>query len=260
MDVDDGRPWTRVLAAFLQPEVTPVLLLLIGIALLWTRWHRLGRWLATLVALGFVALLLLPVAAWLTLPLERRFPVMTEVPPDAAGIVGLTGTSTDTLSARFGQAQLGDDAERLTTLVALARRHPDLPVYLTGDGVEHTLNLLQQEHGLPPGRIRMAGRAGTTYTSAVALKAELGDAATGRWVLVTSASHMPRSMGTFRRVGWDVVAWPVDHRIYRPIYFHGLRGGLPSQWRQVHLAVYEWVGLAAYRAMGRTDDLFPGIR
>ena len=78
-----------------------------------------------------------------------------------------------------------------------------------------------------------------------------------RWVLITSAFHMPRSMGAFRKAGFIVEPWPVDYRtrgaadLTRP--FDKVSEGL----RRVDMAVHEWVGLVAYRLAGRSPELFP---
>ena len=78
-----------------------------------------------------------------------------------------------------------------------------------------------------------------------------------RWLLVTSAFHMPRSMACFRHAGWDVLPWPVDYRTA------GRRDLLipfvsPVEgFRRLEFALKEWIGLAVYRITGRTDELFP---
>ena len=78
-----------------------------------------------------------------------------------------------------------------------------------------------------------------------------------RWLLVTSAHHMPRSVGIFRGAGFAVEAFPVDYRtrgaidLLRP--FSTLGDGL----RRTDTAMREWVGLAIYRLTGRSDSLFP---
>jgi len=75
---------------------------------------------------------------------------------------------------------------------------------------------------------------------------------------VTSAYHMPRSIGAFRRVGFAVEAYPVDYRtrgiedLARP--FPSLGEGL----RRGDIAMREWIGLLMYRLAGRTNELFPG--
>ena len=79
-----------------------------------------------------------------------------------------------------------------------------------------------------------------------------------RWLLITSAYHMPRAMGVFRKAGLKVEPWPVDYRtrgtadLTRP--FDKVSEGL----RRVDIAMREWVGLFAYWVTGRIDTLFPG--
>ena len=78
------------------------------------------------------------------------------------------------------------------------------------------------------------------------------------WLLVTSAFHMPRSIGLFRKVGFAVEPYPVDWRVggREDLFsFNGLSGeGLA----RTDTAVREWIGLLAYRLRGRIDELFPG--
>ena len=77
-----------------------------------------------------------------------------------------------------------------------------------------------------------------------------------KWLLVTSASHMPRAIATFRAQGWHTIAWPVgywtDGKLLGNVAFDFV-GGLAF----LHFGLREWVGLAAYRASGRTEELFP---
>jgi uncharacterized SAM-binding protein YcdF (DUF218 family) len=75
------------------------------------------------------------------------------------------------------------------------------------------------------------------------------------WLLVTSAAHMPRSVGIFRRIGWPVVPWPVDYRTSGGVTLMGLAAG--DRLGQLDAATREWLALAAYHLMDRTDALFP---
>jgi uncharacterized SAM-binding protein YcdF (DUF218 family) len=78
-----------------------------------------------------------------------------------------------------------------------------------------------------------------------------------RWLLVTSAFHMPRAMGLFRAAQFPVEAYPVDWRTAagdRLFPFDTVSAGL----RRTDTAVREWVGLIGYRLTGRSRTLFPG--
>ncbi len=79
-----------------------------------------------------------------------------------------------------------------------------------------------------------------------------------RYLLVTSAYHMPRSVGVFRKAGLDVAAWPVDFRSRGPQdlwrFFDKPSEGL----RRVDIIVREWLGLFTYWLGGSTSELYPG--
>ena len=79
-----------------------------------------------------------------------------------------------------------------------------------------------------------------------------------RWLLVTSGYHMPRSIGAFRKAGFDVEAYPVDYRTGGPgdllVPFGDVSGGLS----RTDTAAREWIGLLMYRLSGQSSALFPG--
>src|SRR5690606_17807634 len=110
--------------------------------------------------------------------------------------------------------------------------------------------------GLGPDRYRLERDSANTYGNAVESYDMLqpGDAP---WILVTSAYHMPRSVGVFRAAGWTVVPYPVGYRT-KPDLSLGSKFEVSVRLRTADLAVHEWIGLAAYRVRGYTDALFPG--
>jgi uncharacterized SAM-binding protein YcdF (DUF218 family) len=111
--------------------------------------------------------------------------------------------------------------------------------------------------GVDPGRIEMEERSRDTCENAeqslVLAKPQLGE----NWVLVTSASHMPRAVACFRAAGFSMVPFPVDYRtrgladLRRPV--DSIADGLEA----LDLAAHEWIGLATYRLFGRTHELLP---
>jgi uncharacterized SAM-binding protein YcdF (DUF218 family) len=76
------------------------------------------------------------------------------------------------------------------------------------------------------------------------------------WLLVTSAQHMPRAVGVFRKIDWPVIPYPVDYEtaeIEMLASWPGVAGSLKG----LNSVMKEWVGLVAYYVMDRTDELFP---
>jgi uncharacterized SAM-binding protein YcdF (DUF218 family) len=77
-----------------------------------------------------------------------------------------------------------------------------------------------------------------------------------RWLLVTSAQHMPRAIGCFRAAGFAVEAYPVGWHTARtldPIWGRVLANGLA----RLDAAAYEWIGLLAYRLTGKITEILP---
>ena len=70
-----------------------------------------------------------------------------------------------------------------------------------------------------------------------------------RWLLVTSALHMPRSMAVFGKLGWNVAPMPVDYQTGRtiPLWHYSISRGA-ADWQT---AMHEILGLVAYWATGR---------
>ena len=68
------------------------------------------------------------------------------------------------------------------------------------------------------------------------------------WLLLTSAFHMPRSMGVFEKIGWNVTPYPVDYRTTSDLSWHdfSLHFG-PGEWE---LALHELLGYYVYKMAG----------
>jgi uncharacterized SAM-binding protein YcdF (DUF218 family) len=242
---------------------------LLGVVLMATRFVRCGR------RLVVAAVLLLPVAGWsplgnaLILPLEQRFPAWTSADGPPTGIIALGGAIIPTVSSERGTVELNETAERVTVMAALARRFPDARiVFVGGDAslVGHALSEavlarpLLESFGIAAQRIETEEASRNTYENAAFAKRLIQPKPGERWLLVTSAYHMPRAVGCFRSVGFPVEPYPVDWRtgssadLFKS--FQAAAGGLA----RVDVAIREWVGLAAYWLTGRSSELFPGPR
>jgi uncharacterized SAM-binding protein YcdF (DUF218 family) len=249
---------------FARPNTFALLLACIGAGLL-IAGRRGGRW-PLLLGLGwFVAVLLTPLPAWLTLPLEDRFARPADVPERVDGVIVLGGAVEQLLTEARGIPALNGAAERMTEAVALARRYPEARILFTGGsgrlspgGISEAevARRLFASLGLEGPRLILEERSRNTWENAVESRALVAPKPGETWLLVTSASHMPRSVGVFRRAGFPVMPWPVNYSTAP-----GGQGWFdpPFSFRlgQAEWAVREYVGLLAYRLLGRTDALFP---
>lgn len=257
----------------LQPSTLIALLIGYGAILIWTGWARWGRRFVTVGAILLLVVGLSPLGNALILPLEDRFPrADLDQQPPPTGLIILGGAEDRLVGSARKAPTLNEAGERLLEGAILAHRFPQAKVafsggdagilYKSGSEAEGAAALLTQL-GVDRDRLILEADARDTYENAVYLKKELtarGELGlTKRWLLITSAYHMPRSMGAFRQAGFQVEPWPVDYRtrgkedLTRP--FDKVSEGL----RRVDVAMREWVGLAAYWLTGRTDALFPGL-
>lgn len=257
---------SKILWWFAAPANLLLCLMTLAVLLLWTPWRRAGRSLATLAVLLSLATATLPVGSWLIHKLENRFPTVSTLPAHVDGIIVLGGVVNQFLTAARGQVAVGDAVERLTEFAALARRYPQARlIFSGGSGSLFRQDLKEadavdpfwQQIGLDESRVRYDNQSRNTAENA-ARTFELARPQPGEtWVLITSAFHMPRAIGCFRRAGWTVVPYPVDYQTgpaftFAPIFdFIGHLGRLD-------LAIHEWTGLLFYWLTDRTDTLFPG--
>jgi uncharacterized SAM-binding protein YcdF (DUF218 family) len=257
----------KILGFFALPSNLLISLGLLGIVLTATRYARAGR------RIAIASVLLLAIAGWLPLgnalilPLEERFPPWDSSRGAPTGIISLGGAIDTVVSPVRGEVALNEAAERLTAMAELMRRYPQAHIAFSGgsgrliyDGAteaEFAVRLLES-FGIERSRIILESRSRDTDENARFSKEVLQPKPGERWLIVTSAHHMPRAIGAFRAAGFPVEAFPVDYRtrgaidLLRP--FATLGDGL----RRTDTAVREWVGLVAYRLTGRTEAFFPG--
>jgi uncharacterized SAM-binding protein YcdF (DUF218 family) len=256
---------SKTLGFFASPSNLLLSIGLAGIVLMATRWRRFGRRLAATSVILLAVAGLSPLGNWLIMPLEDRFPPWDATRGAPDGIVVLGGAISPELSLARGAPDLNEAAERITAAASLARRYPDARIVYSGGtgrltgrhGIEADIAAdLFETIGLPRGRLMLEGRSRNTVENAEFSRALAAPKAGERWLLVTSAYHVPRAVGVFRQAGFAVEAYPVDWRtssddIWLP--FDTVSSGL----RRTDTAVREWFGLLAYRLSGKTSALFP---
>ncbi|MGI9409479.1 MAG: YdcF family protein [Hyphomicrobiaceae bacterium] len=233
----------------------------------WPKRQRISRILIVASLTGFLVLGFSPLGSALMLPLEERFPPPKNVTAgDYTGIIMLGGFEDGNISRARQTMALIDAGERLSETVRLARMLPATRVVFTGGAGQILLEASDAGAavkdyliavGTDERRIVVENRSRNTWENAVLTKDLLKPKPQDRFLLVTSAWHMPRAIGVFRKAGYDVVAYPVDFRtsgpedLWRPNYsiYNGLE--------RVDQATKEWLGLLVYWLSGRSSGLFP---
>jgi uncharacterized SAM-binding protein YcdF (DUF218 family) len=247
----------------IAPTNALVLLCLLGLGLQWpARTARWGRRLSIGCLMLLVVLALSPLGDKLIGSLETRFPPFKPDGAPVRGIIVLGGLASAAGPPGSVLWQPNQAVDRLFEAARLARAFPDAPVLISAgpeDPVSHAAEAdaiagYLVDLGVKPERLIEERRSSDTFQNARFSAAMVKPRPQERWLLVTSAFHMPRAMGCFRKAGFSVTAAPSDWRSSQG----------PGDWSasqnlsEVDLAVREYLGLLSYRLFGRTNELMPG--
>ena len=264
----DNALWviSKIFWLLASPDASIFLVLLAGVGLLFLGREKLGKKLIVASTTLIFLISSLPISQILLLPLENRFPIPEPLPEKIDGIIVLGGAENPKLTHLRGQVSLTDSVERLTTFVSLVRKYPNAKfVYAGGQGwitaqeykSATTARLFFEQMGLDTSRIIFDSQSRNTQEN-VANALQLVQPEKGeQWVLITSAWHMPRSVGIFRKLNWQVIPYPVDFKEPKNLEME-IRMPRFSAIGSVSNVVYEWIGLFYYWLMGRTSEFFPG--
>lgn len=266
-----GRVWlfyslSKIFWLLFQPITIIFVLIVIASLAIWRGFRRfslgvLGLSIAILFFAAFTTL-----GAVLLAPLEDRFAKPDELPQHVEGIVVLGGYMNGEINAGRKGFELNSAADRIFETMRLARLYPNAKVIVSGgEGAffeesakeaDSTRQMLA-DLGFSGERYIFENKSRNTVENAV-FSRELAQPRPGEaWLLVTSAYHMPRSIGCFRKADFEVVAWPVDYKTRASERFAPYLESPNEALSRFSVAVREWVGLAAYWLAGKTDMLLP---
>lgn len=258
---------SKIFWFFAQPANFALLLLLSGLAAAVLARRRLA------FSLAVAAFLVLGLSVWSSLganllgPLEDRFQRPASLPERIDGIVVLGGGLEGAINKIRGGYELNSAGDRFVETAILARRYPDAKILvsggsgellLDGEGDADTAPRLLTALGVAPERLILENKSRNTDENARfsmdLIKPQPGET----WLLVTSAFHMPRSVGLFRKAGFPVIPWPVDYRTSGAEGIGFFVDNAADSLQNTTLGIREWIGLFAYWLTGRTDQLLPG--
>ncbi len=258
---------SKLASLFLIPGNLALLLLLAGAGLALFRRTRVWGKRTAVVAGGIlVVITTLPIGSMMLRVLEQRFPDLESCPSaleqKLAGIVLLGGGVSPALVDGRIVDGLNDASDRVWYAASLAKRFPALPLVVSGgQAFDNGMNrpeadatvILLERLGVPRAQIVLERGSRTTAENA-SLSGLSPDA--GRWLVVTSAFHMPRAVGTFRNAGVAVIAAPTDWRIADQDNAFGFDAA--ANLSTMNMATKEYLGLLGYWVSGRSGELFPG--
>jgi uncharacterized SAM-binding protein YcdF (DUF218 family) len=247
---------SKIVWFFAQPSNVLIFLTFLFSVFFIFRWRKLYTFFSVLLCFWIVCLGFLPVGMVLLYPLENRFKPkdIADISIAPVGIIVLGGAVEFGLTESRRTYTLSNSGERVLEGILLAKRFPNAKVIVNDDETMFYMN----EVGIAKERIVLEGESRNTFENAKYTRELFPGNTDGSWLLVTSAGHMPRAVGSFCKMGFDIIPWPVDYRTPASVSWRLLRYEFPEKLEVLDLATKEWLGLVAYRLAGRTNALFPG--
>jgi uncharacterized SAM-binding protein YcdF (DUF218 family) len=191
--------------------------------------------------------------------LESRYPVLAVENLQRADAVVMLGGMIDANTLRGGRPEFHDAVDRLSaSLEILYQKKADYLLISGGSGLMlqgglregEVLRAFLVKQGMSPDKILADSLSRNTHENAIESSKIIAARKFKRVILVTSAFHMPRSVACFRKVGQEVVPYPVDfkaadHSSFPESFFPSAQGI-----GDFSTAVREIVGLLAYKVKG----------
>jgi uncharacterized SAM-binding protein YcdF (DUF218 family) len=250
---------SKLIWLFISPDNLLLIWFAVGVILLcldsfvWAK-RLLGSLLFLLLLIG-----LFPVGSWLLYPLESRYSPNPEL-QQVDGIIALSGALDPMQTELWDQVMVGGAAERNFAFMRLAREFPKAKLVYTG-GASSMVNQnykaadvakrLFKEQGLDLSRIIFERESRNTWENGLFTKRLVIPKEGERWVLITTAWHMPRSVDVFCKLGWDVIPYPVDFQT-TPGYLFTMNWSFAGHLAGLVTAVRAWVGQIAYQLTGKS--------
>jgi uncharacterized SAM-binding protein YcdF (DUF218 family) len=218
--------------------------------------------------LGFiVALTFIPAGNILMHSLESSFPTNPALPKKLGGIIVLGGAVNPGMTQQWNQLETNHYNERLLYFAWLATEYPKTQLIFTGGNASmdrskptesDSLKSFLKLYNIEPARVILENKSRTTYENALfSSKLILKNKSKEKWLLITSAFHMPRAIGVFCQQGINAIPFPVDHQTISGDLFSEFQFDFTGNFKILSEATHEWLGLLAYFASGKTQEIFP---
>jgi uncharacterized SAM-binding protein YcdF (DUF218 family) len=248
----------KIVGPLFFPLSVCLVLLVLGLIFLWfSRRQRTGK---VLVTIGVVLLALLSYSAFsdrLLRPLEYQYPpILSPAGFSDVKWVVVLGSGHNSDPRLPVTSQIDESAAvRLVEGIRLLNMLPESKLVLSGGPVfdpvphAHVMTDVATAIGVERSDIRLQTRSRDTKDEARFIRDIVGE---DKFILVTSASHMRRSMAMFKKAGMDPIPAPTDHWIKEkqalsPRMFFPRPGNLEMAER----AVYEYLGLMWAKLRGQ---------
>lgn len=252
----------KILRLLSDPIIILLIILLLSLLFLLLNKKKRAFILGGISFLGFISIIIFDPGQLILKYLDDRFPKTQITASEQIDGFIILGGIVDTLNSQErGEILFTERAERITEIPILMKKHPEAKIIFTGAGKNGSEGQFAIDYlnaiGYDGNKILIEGKSTTTYENAAYTFAKYEPKPNENWYLVTSAWHMPRSIGVFKKAGWEnIKAYPVDYQT--GLHYHRVhRFSVGSRFYNISLAIREINGLTVYYLQGKTDEWIP---
>ena len=200
----------------------------------------------------------IPIGPYLKYLLEKNYHSQNYLPETIDGILILSGATNPYLTKEHNQISLNGSVERLTESISLIKKYPTAKIIFSGG--TGSLKYIDLDHasvaknffsnmGIDSNKIYYERKSRNTYENILFSKKIANPKKNEKWLLVTSAYHLKRSLGVSEKLEWIFIPYAVDFEkskkfLWKPSF------DLLSNLSQFQQATHEWIGLFAYYLLG----------
>ncbi len=252
---------SKILWAVISPVNMASILLAFGVGL-GPFFRRVGYGLCACALAIIVVFGVLPTGTNLVAWLERQVPAPASLPDDITGILVLGGMFETRLYNEVSGPQLNENVDRALKAMEIGLKYPNAKIVFSGGTGFLTDNARTEDmdiadflarQGYPLDNVIFENQSRNTYENILDSKELIQPGVGERWILITSAFHMPRAMAVIGELSWasEVIPVPVDYRTNGQYRVAPRRLDVLGELYRSTIAIKEIIGLNAYRFLGR---------
>ena len=258
---------TFFLSKFLWQLFNPfnlfLIIILIAVLLRFFSFRKISNFLFFILFFLFLITGVLPTGSYLNYLLEKDYHY-SNIPENIDGILILSGATNPLLSKEHDQVNLNSSAERLTESVHLIKKYPNAKIVFSGGSgslinpdLSHATvaNKFYLNMGLDTSNFIFEKTSRNTYENIIFSKKIVNPQKNEKWIVITSAFHMKRSIGIAEKADWNLIPYPTDFYKLKNFSWN-LSFNFLENLYEFKKASHEWLGLISYYFMNRTSKVF----
>jgi len=204
-----------------------------------------------------------PVGQYLIYNLEKNYHNKIILPDKVDGLLILGGATNPSLSDEFNQINLNGSVERLVESITLIRKYKDAKIIFAGGSgsikkpeMDHARIAKQffMQIGLKTDKVIFENKSRNTYENILFSKYIAKPKKNEKWIVITSARHMNRTIFIGEKNDWILTPYAVDYLQSKTFKFNP-NFNLLNNLSKLQHGSHEWIGLIAYYLMGRTSRI-----